>query len=93
MEGFQDPPGPHPLQSINMVKIDVKDFSNEELEKRFNVLVNKENWEDKCQWCLLPGILHRHACTRKEEANAFEYQKILECWEMYRSRMKPILEM
>ena len=75
-----------------MVKIEVKDFSNEELEKRFIALVNKDNWEEECQWCMLPGMLHKHPCTRKEEANSSKYQRVHECWKMYRSRMKPILE-
>ena len=41
---------------------------------------------------MFPGMLHKGPCTRKEETNAFEYQKVYECWKMYRNRMKPILE-
>ena len=76
-----------------MVKITVKDFSNDELEKRWNALANKDNWEEECEWCKMPGMLHKGPCTRKEETNAFEYQKIYEGWNLYRNRMKPIIEL
>ena len=76
-----------------MVKITVKDFSNDELEKRWNALTNKDNWEEECEWCKMPGMLHKGPCTRKEETNAFEYQKIYEGWNLYRNRMKPIIEL
>ena len=67
----------------------MKDFSNEELVKRFNALINKDNWEEECEWCVMPGMLHKGPCTRKEET---EYQEVYECWKMYRNRMKPIIE-
>ena len=49
-------------------------------------------WEEECEWCKMPGMLHKGPCTRKEEKNAFEYQKIYEGWNLYRNRMKPIIE-
>ena len=76
-----------------MVKITVKDFTNDELEKRWNALANKDNWEEECEWCKMPGMLHKGPCTRKEETNAFEYQKIYEGWNLYRNRMKLIIEL
>ena len=89
---FPGSPKSPPAAVPKMVKINVKDFSNEELEKRFNALVNKDNWEEECEWCMMPGMLHKGPCTRKEETNAFEYQKVYKCWKMYRNRMKPIVE-
>ena len=56
-------------------------------------MVNKDNWEEECEWCKMPGMLHKGPCTRAEEAGASEYQKIHEDWNVYRNKMKPIIEL
>merc|ERR1712082_577590 len=89
---FPGSPKSPPAAVPKMVKIEMKDFSDEELEKRFKALANKKNWEEECQWCELPGLLHKHPCTRSDTVNAFDYEKIKKLWKVYRDRMKPILE-
>ena len=74
-----------------MVKIIVESFSDDDLEKRWRALENKDNWEKYCEMCEMPGMLHKGPCTRKEEVNAFEYGKIYEAWKVFRKRMKPII--
>ena len=73
-----------------MVKIIVESFSDDDLEKRWSALENKDNWDEACEMCKMPGILHKGPCTRKEEVNAFEYGKLWEAWELFRKRMTPI---
>ena len=51
---------------------------------------NKDNWDEACEMCKMPGMLHKGACTRKEDVNAFEYGKLWEAWELYKKRMMPI---
>ena len=89
---FPGSPKSPPAAVPKMVKIEMKDFSDEELEKRFKGLANKKNWDEECQWCELPVMLHKHPCTRSDTVNAFDYEKIKKLWKAYRDRMKPILE-
>ena len=89
---FPGSPKSPPAAVPKMVKIEMKDFSDEELEKRFKGLANKKNRDEECQWCEQPGMLHKHPCTRSDTVNAFDYEKIKKLWKAYRDRMKPILE-
>ena len=80
-----------PAAQSKMVKISIESFSDDELAKRWSALENKDNWDEACEMCKMPGILHKGPCTRKEEVNAFEYGKLWEAWDLYRKRMKPII--
>ena len=64
---FQDPPKSHPLDIINMGKINIDSFCDDELINRYNVLTDKEKWLQRCEMCDMPGMLHRGPCTRQEE--------------------------
>ena len=57
--GFPGSPYPCPLHIINMVKISIDSFCNDELMNRYNVLTDKEKWLERCEMCDLPGMLHR----------------------------------
>ena len=87
---FPGSPNPHPLHSQKMVKVTIENFSNDELEKRWNALENKDNWEEECEWCKMPGMLHKGPCTRKE---GVDHEKVLESWHTYRKRMKLIIRL
>ena len=62
--GFQDSPVPaHCSIEIStkykMVKINVESFSEEELMKKWSELGRKESWDEKCEMCKMPEILHK----------------------------------
>ena len=73
-----------------MVKINVEIFSDDELVKRWNALTRKEDWDEECEMCKMPGILHKGPCTRKEEFNAFEFGELWKAWSLFREKMKLI---
>ena len=82
--GFQDPPVP-PRRSTKIskkmvAKINVESFSDDELVKRWSALARKEDWNEECEMCKMPVMLHKGPCTRKEELNAFEFGKLWEAW-------------
>ena len=85
---FQDPPQPHPLDIINMGKIDIDSFCDDELMNRYNVLTDKEKWLQRCEMCDLPGMLHRGLCTRQEETMEYEYNS--KTWRKFMERMELI---
>ena len=68
----------------------MESFSDDELVKRWNALARKEDWDEECEMCKMPGILHKGPCTRKEELNAFEFGELWNTWSLFRERMKPI---
>ena len=41
--------------------------SVEELEKRYNRLRDKEDWDEECEMCERPVMLHEEKCTRKKK--------------------------
>ena len=87
---FPGSPKSPPAAVPKMVKIEMKGFSDEELEKRFEELANKKNWDEGCQWCEHPVMLHRQPCIRSDTAN--DYKKVTMLWREYKERMKPMIE-
>ena len=59
-----------------MAKIQVDNFSNDDLERRYLELGDKKAWKDLCENCKLPTLLHSGPCTRQVEAVTWE--KIVE---------------
>ena len=94
--GFQDPPVPACCSTeistkYKMVKINVESFSEEELMKRWSELVRKESWDEECEICKMPVMLHEGPCTRIQgEANAFEFGKLWEACSLFKEKMKPL---
>ena len=59
--------------------------------KRWSELVRKESWDEECEICKMPVMLHKGPCTRIQgEANAFEFGKLWEAWSLFKEKMKPI---
>ena len=73
-----------------MVKITVESFSDDDLMKKYIGLTKKEDFDDRCGFCELPTMLHRLACTRKDEANGFEHDQVNKQWKMFSERMRNI---
>ena len=89
---FPGSPKSPPAAVPKMVKVEIKSFSDEELEKKLEELANKNDWDEECQWCINPAMLHRQPCTRSETENARDYEKIMKLWKEYKKRMKKIIE-
>ena len=66
-----------------MVKITVESFSEDDLTKKYMDLARKETYDQRCDFCKMPVMLHKMACTRRDEINAFEYDQINKQWEMF----------
>ena len=49
-----------------ILKVNSK-VSVEELEKKYNRLRDKEDWDEECEMCERPVMLHEEKCTRKKE--------------------------
>ena len=91
--GFQDPPLSARCStkiSTKMVKINVESFCNDELVKRWSALARKEDWDEECEMCKMPVMLHKGPCTRKEEFNAVQLGELWKAWSLFREKMKPI---
>ena len=73
-----------------MVEIIVENFSEEELRKRWNELTRKENWDNECELCRMPEILHKGVCARKREVGEAEFSELWKSCSMLRSKMEPI---
>ena len=71
-------PNAYLLHSENMAKISADNFSDDELAKQYGELMNRETWDEICKTSRMPAMLHKGPCTRKNEANAFECDKILD---------------
>ena len=65
--------------------------SENELAKRYEELVNKETWNDICKNCRMPALLHNGVCTRQNEVEASEYEKILDERDKFCERMKGVI--
>ena len=97
--GFQDPPfharcSTKISTKCKMVKINVESFSEEELRKRWNELVRKESWDEECEICKIPVMLHKGPCTRIQgEADAFDKGNLWEAWSLFKKKDKTDKEM
>ena len=73
-----------------MVKINVVNFSEEELEKWWSELRNKKDWDEECEMCERPVMLHEEKCTRKKEVGEDEYGEICREWCWFKEKMNSI---
>ena len=69
-----------------MVKINVESFSEEELRKRWNELVRKESWDEECEACKMPVMLHKGPCTRGAEVSEAEFIDLWKAWGVYKEK-------
>ena len=58
--------------------------------KRWNALARKEDWDEECDMCRMPSMLHKGPCTRKEELKEEEFGELWKTWSLFKERMKPI---
>ena len=78
-----------------MVKIVVETFGEHVLRKLFIDLSNKDDWDEECELCRMPTLLHRDttgkrilgSCTRRTELTD---ATILNEWTLFRKKMRPI---
>merc|ERR1712243_373476 len=89
--------------SDKMVTIMVESFSDDTLKKLFLDLTNKDEWNEECEICGLPALLHHdqeerplmQSCEgRRSELSEAARDKrdaeILETWSKFGKRMDPI---
>ena len=75
-----------------MVKIVVQNFSEDALRKLYCDLDQKEDWDEDCELCSMPTLLHSDtsgkrilgSCTRISGSELFE------AWSLFRKKMRPI---
>ena len=78
-----------------MATIGVEHFGDDALCKLYLDLVRKDDWDDDCELCRMPNLLHSDttgkrihgACTRRTELTEAD---ILNEWTLFRKKMKPI---
>ena len=78
-----------------MATIGVEHFGDDALRKLYLDLVQKDDWDDDCELCRMPTLLHSDttgkrihgACTRRTELTEAD---ILNEWTLFRKKMKPI---
>ena len=78
-----------------MATIGVEHFADDALRKLYLDLVRKDDWDDDCELCRMPNLLHSDttgkrihgACTRRTELTEAD---ILNEWTLFRKKMKPI---
>ena len=58
--------------------------------KRWSELVRKESWDEECEACKMPVMLHKGPCTRKAEVNAVEFGELWKAWRLFKEKMKLI---
>ena len=63
--------------------------SEGELMKRYEGLRNKEAWNDVCEYCRRPVLLHNRSCTRKNEVE--NYRRVLDERDKFIERMKIVI--
>ena len=86
-----------------MVKIAVEQFSEEALRKLYLGLLHKEDWDDECNECKMPILLHvdsdgkqsLDACPgKKDEATTAAQNKadaeIWKLWKAFKVKMGPV---
>ena len=78
-----------------MATIGVETFGDDALRKLYLDLTQKDDWDDDCELCRMPTLLHSDttgkrihgACTRRTELTEAD---ILNEWTLFRKKMKPI---
>ena len=50
----------------------------------------KKNWDDACEMCKMPDILHKGPCSRKTEVSEAEHGALWKERDLSREKMKPI---
>ena len=85
-----------------MVKIIVETYGEDMLRKLFSELYDKEDWDEECELCRMPTLLHRDtngkrilgSCTRKTELTDAAQHKadaeLMKSWSLFRKKMQPI---
>merc|ERR1711867_312238 len=68
----------------------IANFSEEELEKRWSELRDKDDWDEECEKCERPIMLHIEPCERKTEVGDNEYREICREWRWFTQKMKLI---
>ena len=72
-----------------MTIIEVKKLIEDDTKRRFNGLIDLDNYLDGCKTCELPGLLHKgNTCSRSNQADLEKEYKV---WSEYREMMKPIV--
>ena len=85
-----------------MVKIVVETFGEDTLRKLYCDLDQKDDWDEECELCSMPTLLHRDTSgkrilgsyTRRTELTDVAQDKadseILKVWSLFRKKMQPI---
>ena len=85
-----------------MVKIIVETYGEDMLRKLFSELSHKEDWDEECELCRMPTLLHCDtndkrilgSCTRRTELTDAAQNKadseLLKSWSLFRKKMEPI---
>ena len=86
-----------------MVKIVVETFGEDALQKLFIDLSHKDDWDEECELCRMPTLLHRDttgkkilgSCTerRTELTDAAQNKadaELMNAWSLFRKKMNPI---
>ena len=50
----------------------------------------KENWDEECEMCKMPDMLHKGPCLRKAEVSAAEYGELWKEWSLFKEKIKLI---
>ena len=72
-----------------MARKSMDSVSEGELMKRYEGLRNKEAWNDVCEYCRRPVLLHNRSCTRKNEVE--NYRRVLDERDKFIERMKIVI--
>ena len=64
----------------------IKNISEEALEKLYCDFEDRENWDEPCEECEMPILLHigNETCTKMSE------RELLEGWSQFKKKIKPI---
>ena len=82
-------------QIAKMATIAVEQYPEEALRQLYINLVRKEDWDNECELCTMPTLLHSDvngtriygACTRGTELTENEVDKE---WKIFRKKMKAV---
>ena len=78
-----------------MATIGVEQYPEEALCQLYTNLLRKEDWDNECELCTMPNLLHSDtngtrihgACTRRTELTEAD---ISNEWNLFRKKMKPV---
>ena len=85
-----------------MAKIVVETFGDNALQKIYLDLSHKDDWDEECELCRMPTLLHRDttakriqgSCTRRTEltdaAKDKAEAKLMKEWTLFKKKMRPI---